>query len=356
MLSIHGVAGALFYLCNLKLKTDCALSDLQVFERVWCVSFISFVFISFKFYCFEFLIMFRLFIGLLLVNLLFIKNTKCDNNDGIRRIRRMTELSLNSGARGNGDKKIRRLTHETNYEFGIYSSDLGSHISSDGWELINIDDLNNNGYLFNSFIESYNHNRGLIAIKDFIPVKCSFAGNDWNAPYYNKLTINGLIGEPADPVTFETLCLSRGVSGPQVYKKDVSYPFKVPGEPSFIELNDNTVFGRTNELGNYAQIGIFYRELNSHTQCIERCESNNCINPNDNPFCINQQSWGCTTCQNGYFKPSNNHPCVSCNIIDNCNSCNQYSSSGCISCNSGYRKKWKNFNECGYGYNVCELI
>ena len=104
----------------------------------------------------------RFFIGLLLVNF-FIKNTNgceagdssCDpnsnNDDGIRR---MIDLSSNNGVPGtaDGDKKIRRLTSSfTLYEFGIYSSDLGADISSDGWELVNIDDLN--GDLFDSFID-----------------------------------------------------------------------------------------------------------------------------------------------------------------------------------------------------------
>ena len=122
------------------------------------------------------LLLFDLFIGLLLVNL-FIKNTNGsefgnnDNNDSIRRIERMIDLISNNGnndGNNDGDKKKRRLTSFAIYEFGIYSSDLASDILSDRWELINIDDLNDD--LFDLFIESYNANNGLIAIRDFVPV------------------------------------------------------------------------------------------------------------------------------------------------------------------------------------------
>ena len=75
-------------------------------------------------------------------------------------------------------------------------------------------------------------------------------------------------------------------------------------------------------------------------ECIPKCSINdyNCLN-NEN-------------CIYGYWKESNEYPCVSCDIISNCNKCGDYA--GCIECNEGYKKEW--YNNCGIGINVCKKI
>jgi len=83
--------------------------------------------------------------------------------------------------------------------------------------------------------------------------------------------------------------------------------------------------------------------------CISKCSTINCNNENENIHCIDQRKWGCRECENGYWKESNSHPCVSCNLISNCNKCGDFA--GCIECKNGYKKMWH--NNCGVGISVC---
>ena len=82
-------------------------------------------------------------------------------------------------------------------------------------------------------------------------------------------------------------------------------------------------------------------------QCIDKCETPRCIG--ENPHCETPQSWGCAQCKDGYWKESNDHPCVSCDIIPNCNTCEN--NIGCSDCNEGYEKVW--FDNCGINIHVC---
>ena len=82
-------------------------------------------------------------------------------------------------------------------------------------------------------------------------------------------------------------------------------------------------------------------------ECINECTKKGCVG--ENPDCIDEESSGCRTCADGFWKESNNHPCVSCDIINNCSECKNHA--GCITCDPGFRKTWD--TSCGYGINIC---
>ena len=87
-------------------------------------------------------------------------------------------------------------------------------------------------------------------------------------------------------------------------------------------------------------------------ECVKPCEHEKCLGYNENPHCLDEQTWGCNTCEAGYWRESLHHPCVSCNIIPNCSSCSNYS--GCNICKNGYKRIWD--TSCGYGIGICVKI
>ena len=87
----------------------------------------------------------------------------------------------------------------------------------------------------------------------------------------------------------------------------------------------------------------------SESQCvIQSCETSPCDCVFDSN-CKDCQSWGCQQCEDGYFKKSLNHACVSCVEIyqAKCNfgSCADYQ--GCTSCVDGFSWYWN--HECALG-------
>ena len=131
-----------------------------------------------------------------------------------------------------------------------------------------------------------------------------------------------------------------------------SYPSQIPTEPSISPTKVPT----TNPSHTPSEPSISPTEMPTAMPtlpwCFPTCESANCINENENSHCLDQRPWGCRTCEYGYWKESNDHPCVSCDVIPNCNNCKNYA--GCVSCKSGYRKTWD--TSCGYGVNICKEI
>ena len=55
--------------------------------------------------------------------------------------------------------------------------------------------------------------------------------------------------------------------------------------------------------------------------------------------CADCQSWGCPTCDNGYYKMGNFQRCQSCtDNYPNCAMCGDWN--GCTECNAGYTLQW----------------
>ena len=78
---------------------------------------------------------------------------------------------------------------------------------------------------------------------------------------------------------------------------------------------------------------------------IQECNSYKCTGAGENPYCSDQQSWGCASCNSGYFMKSKDYPCVLCSTLDGCISCRDYS--GCVTCDSSHTFYWD--SECGIG-------
>ena len=81
------------------------------------------------------------------------------------------------------------------------------------------------------------------------------------------------------------------------------------------------------------------------TDGIAQCSSTNCAGEGDNVYCLDQYSWGCSKCQDGYFHKSYQYPCVSCDTLDGCLSCGNWQ--GCVQCDTGYSWYWDSL--CGIG-------
>ena len=78
--------------------------------------------------------------------------------------------------------------------------------------------------------------------------------------------------------------------------------------------------------------------VNTCSDGISKCESKNCAASGDNDDCLNQYSWGCSNCQNGYFMKSFEYPCVSCQTLTGCIECTNWQ--GCIKCVDGFTSYW----------------
>lgn len=61
-----------------------------------------------------------------------------------------------------------------------------------------------------------------------------------------------------------------------------------------------------------------------------------------------QDSNGCIDCQSGYWQDEYAGDCLACNDIDNCNNCEDYN--GCIECQTGFTLKWNS----DLGYRICD--
>ena len=79
------------------------------------------------------------------------------------------------------------------------------------------------------------------------------------------------------------------------------------------------------------------------TDGINQCQSTNCAGADDNPFCAEQNSWGCSNCQSGYFMKSHQYPCTPCTDLNGCETCTDWQ--GCTSCQFGYTWYWN--QQCG---------
>lgn len=89
-------------------------------------------------------------------------------------------------------------------------------------------------------------------------------------------------------------------------------------------------------------------DLNGCRIAYQPCSTTNCVGVGENPHCQDQQPWGCAGCQDEYWFLSFDHPCVACDIIENCLSCNSWSE--CQTCQFGYTKTY----DSNCGFTVCQ--
>ena len=83
--------------------------------------------------------------------------------------------------------------------------------------------------------------------------------------------------------------------------------------------------------------GLSYRDTTGCPNFYDDTIEENCYG--DDFHCSNCQSWGCATCDYGYFKMGNFQKCQSCHdLYSNCLSCSDWG--GCNSCESGYTLTW----------------
>ena len=78
---------------------------------------------------------------------------------------------------------------------------------------------------------------------------------------------------------------------------------------------------------------------------VSQCDSAHCAATGDNPFCSDQQAWGCSFCQSGYWMLSHEYPCIQCSTIDHCQTCQDWQ--GCTQCQTGHSLYWD--SQCLYG-------
>ena len=58
---------------------------------------------------------------------------------------------------------------------------------------------------------------------------------------------------------------------------------------------------------------------------IDECISEKCTDPIENPNCADLRSWGCQICDDGYWKLSFEHPCISCvDTFEGCIDCDDF--------------------------------
>ena len=106
----------------------------------------------------------------------------------------------------------------------------------------------------------------------------------------------------------------------------------VVGDPGFDDGDDDTDTDTTTDDG-----------------CpVDACDTNPCDCSSD-ANCNDCQSWGCNSCNYGYYKQSFGHPCVSCDAAFDykCVTCTDWQ--GCTECVYGYSVAWD--NDCGT--NIC---
>ena len=78
---------------------------------------------------------------------------------------------------------------------------------------------------------------------------------------------------------------------------------------------------------------------------INQCATTNCADPFENAFCTDQQSWGCPSCQSGYFQKSHQYPCTQCSHLNGCIACADFQ--GCTQCDTGYTWYWDSYCNIG---------
>ena len=97
------------------------------------------------------------------------------------------------------------------------------------------------------------------------------------------------------------------------------------------------------------ECGLYYcHQSENYFTCPTECTGNVCTSE-ENPHCLNQQSWGCVECEDEYFYNNQKTPCTLCDQVfgnNVCLECNNFH--GCLTCNNGYIKKYD--QDCGLFY------